>query len=62
MIDRVKGGANGSLGEFGWDGAAGSYGLMDPDVGVAIAYTQHVLGAIPVDMHRRMKSIVYSNI
>lgn len=62
LIDRVKGGANGSLGEFGWDGAAGSYGLMDPDAGVAIAYTQHVLGAIPTEMHRRMKSIVYSSI
>ncbi len=30
------------LGEFGWDGAAGAYVLIDPDAEVAIVYTQHV--------------------
>lgn len=29
------------IGEIGWDGAAGSYILMDPDAKVAIVYTQH---------------------
>ncbi len=31
------------LGEFGWDGAAGSYILMDPQAQVGIVYTQQVL-------------------
>ena len=60
MIDLAKGGANGSIGEFGWDGAAGSYGLMDPDGGVAIAYTQHVLGKRCVEAHMKIKNVVYS--
>ena len=30
------------LGEFGWDGAAGSYIMADLDNGVSIAYLQHV--------------------
>lgn len=35
-------GQRSSIGEFGWDGAAGSYALMDPAAQVAIVYTQHV--------------------
>lgn len=43
LIDRSAG-QRSSLGEFGWDGIAGSYILMDPTPQVAIVYTQHVLG------------------
>ncbi len=32
------------LGEFGWDGAAGSYGLADPSNHLSICYIQHILG------------------
>ncbi len=42
LIDRSAG-QRSCLGEFGWDGAAGSYILMDPTPQVAIVYTQHVL-------------------
>ena len=31
------------VGEFGWDGAAGAYGLIDPQKQVAIYYGMHVL-------------------
>ena len=30
-------------GEFGWDGAAGAYVLIDPKNQLAIFYVQHVL-------------------
>ena len=30
------------IGEFGWDGAAGAYGLIDPEKQVAIYYGMHV--------------------
>lgn len=30
------------IGEFGWDSAAGSYVLMDPDAAVTVVYNQHV--------------------
>ncbi len=35
-------GQRSSLGEFGWDSAAGSYVLMDPATGVTVVYNQHV--------------------
>lgn len=31
-----------AVGEFGWDGAAGAYGLVDPEKQVAIYYAMHV--------------------
>jgi len=34
--------AKSPVGEFGWDGAAGSYSLMDTDHELAIFYVQHV--------------------
>lgn len=34
--------------EFGWDGAAGSYVLIDPDRHMSLVYTQHVLNHGPV--------------
>lgn len=41
LVDKSEG-QRSSIGEFGWDGAAGSYILMDPAARVAIVYTQHV--------------------
>ena len=41
LIDKSQG-ARSSLGEFGWDGAAGSYLMMDPKTGLSIVFTMHV--------------------
>ena len=41
LVDRGNGQPS-SIGEFGWDGAAGAFILMDPAVRVAIVYMQHV--------------------
>lgn len=35
-------GCNVSKGEFGWDGAAGAYALVDPDYHVAVFYATHI--------------------
>lgn len=43
LIDKATG-AKSNLGEFGWDGAAGAYTLMDPAHGLAIFFAMHVLG------------------
>ena len=43
LVDKQVAGAKSCLGEYGWDGAAGSYLLIDPDAKVGIVYTQHVL-------------------
>ena len=60
MIDLARGGANGNIGEFGWDGAAGSYVLIDPESNLSITYMQHVLNASMSDEHRKIKNVVYS--
>ncbi len=41
LIDKSQG-QRSALGEFGWDGAAGSYVLMDPANKLSITFTMHV--------------------
>lgn len=43
LIDK-SGGQRSSLGEFGWDGAAGSYVMIDPAYGLSIFFAMHVRG------------------
>lgn len=52
------------VGEFGWDGAAGAYALMDPVNHVSVVYTQQVLGMIKVysEIHPRVRDLVYEGL
>lgn len=43
LIDK-SGGQRSSIGEFGWDGAAGSYVMIDPAHGLSIFFAMHVRG------------------
>ena len=43
LIDK-SGGQRSSLGEFGWDGAAGSYVMIDPAEKLSIFFAMHVRG------------------
>lgn len=43
LIDK-SGGQRSSLGEFGWDGAAGSYVMIDPAQKLSIFFAMHVRG------------------
>ena len=43
LIDK-SGGQRSSLGEFGWDGAAGSYVMIDPAQRLSIFFAMHVRG------------------
>lgn len=58
---RMDGGENSSYGEFGWDGAAGSFELADPASGVSIAFITHVLGwtGIRSEFHLPIRNSVY---
>jgi len=42
LVDKNRAGARSPIGEFGWEGAAGAYVLMDITNDVAIFYAQHV--------------------
>ena len=45
MIDPVKGGSNGSVGDFGWGGAAGAYLAVDLPNNFTMYYAQHVVNS-----------------
>ena len=42
--DRSRSGALSPLGEFGWDGAAGGFSLVDTENKISLAYFQHFMG------------------
>ena len=43
MLDVSESGGVGTVGEFGWDGAAGSVLLADPERKISMFYAQHLL-------------------
>ncbi|MBQ8163547.1 MAG: beta-lactamase family protein [Clostridia bacterium] len=53
-----RGGNFSSIGEFGWDGAAGFLSSMDPEKNVAILYAQHVLNPQHEVIHNKIKNFV----
>lgn len=46
-IDPTRSGTISPVGEFGWDGAAGAFAMVDPVNNVSLTYFQHVLGFAP---------------
>ena len=51
-------------GEFGWDGAAGAYALVDPFNHVSIFYVQHIMNFSQVysEVHPRVRDLVYKGL
>lgn len=49
------------VGEFGWDGAAGAYCLIDTDNHISVFYGQHVLGCSYAysTVHKSIRNLVY---
>ena len=49
------------LGEFGWDGAAGAYCLVDPINHIGIFYTHEILGMIEAysEIHPTLRDLTY---
>lgn len=52
------------LGNFGWDGAAGSYEMCDPENGLSIAFVTNVLGwpAIKAGFNEGIRNALYRSI
>ncbi len=61
LIEREKSGVRSPLGEFGWDGAAGAYALIDTENHLAIFYAQHVLncGYAYDVIHPKIRDLTY---
>ncbi len=49
------------LGEFGWDGAAGAYALVDPFNHISIFYAQHIIDFPKVydEIHPKIRDLAY---
>lgn len=58
-----KTGGRSPLGEFGWDGAAGSYFLVDSKHSLGIVYAQNVMGCIEAfdSIHPTVRDLVYES-
>ena len=59
LVEKEKSGVKSPLGEFGWDGAAGAYALIDVTNNLAIFYVQHVLncGYVYEVIHPRIRDL-----
>lgn len=60
MIDKAAAGSNGSIGEFGWGGAAGSSVLIDPDLKLSVFYAAHMLNPDEAYYQPRLRNAVYA--
>lgn len=59
LVEPEEGGVNGSIGEFGWSGMAGSYVVMDPEKKLTIVYMQQLVPSTEEEIHPRLRNIVY---
>lgn len=59
LVDETK--SKSPVGEFGWDGAAGAYALVDPKNGISLFYAQAILGLQGVysEIHPRIRDLLY---
>ena len=59
MVDRAAGGSNGSIGEFGWSGMAGTILLIDPAVDLVYVYAQQLTPSKEEHVAPRLRAAVY---
>lgn len=62
LIDNAAGGILSTKGEFGWDGAAGSFILMDPDEELAIFMAEFTRNPYNDIVPHRITNAVYSSL
>jgi CubicO group peptidase (beta-lactamase class C family) len=60
MIHPASCGANSPIGEFGWDGAAGCYVMIDPVNRISLFYAQQMREGLGYYVHPRIRNILYS--
>lgn len=61
LVERKHSGSLSPVGEYGWDGAAGAYALIDVEHRLAVFYAQHVRGShfVYTEMHPVLRNLVY---
>ena len=59
LTDPAKAASNGSIGEFGWDGLAGTYFFVDPNEELIFIYMQQIAEGLDFSFLRGLKQIIY---
>jgi CubicO group peptidase (beta-lactamase class C family) len=59
MTDPAAGGCNGSLGEFGWCGMAGTWVLIDPKEELSAVYMQQMMPNFEAYHQPRLRAVIY---
>jgi len=59
MVDRAAGGSNGSAGEFGWGGLAGTWALADPAEELSVVYAQQMIPSLEARQIPRLRNVIY---
>ena len=58
-VDKAVSGSLSPLGEFGWDGAAGAFSMVDTKNRLSITYFQHMHGW-DIRLQRELRNVLYS--
>ena len=59
LVDKSAG-SPGSLGEFGWGGAAGANILIDPALKLSVFYAHHMCNPQEPYYQPRLRNVIYS--
>ncbi len=59
MIDPALAGSIGSIGEFGWGGAAGANVIADPSIGLSVFFAQHCHYPQEEYYQPRLRNVIY---
>jgi CubicO group peptidase (beta-lactamase class C family) len=62
MMDRPAGGSNSPIGEFGWNGLAGTWVTIDPKEKLSAVYMQQMLPNFEEYHQPRLRSVIYGSI
>lgn len=62
IINQAQCGSPVGFGPYGWGGAAGTYGSIDPENELTIFYAQHAFDTNDLRTHNILRNIIYSGI
>lgn len=62
LVDKAGGGANGTIGEFGWGGLLGTWLLADSAERLTVVYMQQMLPSLEPEFHPRLRAAIYASL
>jgi len=62
LVSKAQSGSNGSVGEFGWGGAAGATAIIDPERRLSVFYAHHMLNPWEDYYQPRLRNVVYTSL